>query len=64
MSLYAVLDYDRKTVVGVIPPDANLEQLVDEINGRLLIEMTLDNTPAGIGWIYDGHKFISPEDSK
>jgi hypothetical protein len=34
-----------------------------EINGRFLVEMTLENSPANIGGLYNGEIFILPENN-
>ena len=58
--MYAVLDYDNKTVVGIIPPDKKLEEFKEEINGRTIIQMTLENSPAYFKGTYKDGKFYPP----
>ena len=57
--MWALLDYDGKTVVAAIPPSVRLEDVADEIDGRIVVEMTTENSPAGIGWTWDGTKFYN-----
>ena len=43
--MYAMLDYDKKTVIACIPPtvDLTLTEIKEEVNGRILIKVTLEN---------------------
>jgi hypothetical protein len=59
--MWAVLDYDNKTVIGVLPPDMPEQTRLDEANGRILIPMTLENSPAYVGGIYVNGKFYRTE---
>jgi hypothetical protein len=61
--MWAVLDYNNEKVIGVIPPDQNImhPEAKKEINGRTIILMTLENSPAGIGWTYEDGKFYPPK---
>lgn len=45
-------------VLGYIVGVSLEEAMTEAVNGRTLVEMTIDNSPAGIGWRYDGQKFI------
>ena len=63
-NMWALLDYDNKTVIGVIPPDQSIEnnKIQEEINGRKTILMTLENSPAWINGQYKDKKFYPPEE--
>ena len=60
-SMWAVLDYDGETVITCIPPDAKAEEVNKWLNGRTIILMTVDNTPATVGGKYKDGKFYPPE---
>jgi hypothetical protein len=60
-NMYAVLHTDNKTVVDVIPPDRTLEEIIKWANGRKLIKMTFENSPASINDIYENGKFHKKE---
>ena len=55
--MWALLDYDKKTVIACVPPDAPQDLITEEINGRIVIPMTLENSPAYIGGTYENDKF-------
>lgn len=61
--MWAILDYDNTTVIGCMPPDVDitLDEVQKEIDGRTLILMTLDNSPAHINGKYIDGKFYPPE---
>jgi hypothetical protein len=59
--MWAILDRDNKTVIGVFTPDIPEETRLKEADGRILIEMTLENSPASIGDQYINKKFIRKE---
>lgn len=59
-AMYAVLDFDNKTVVDVIPPDRTLQQIIEWANGRTLVKMTTENSPAVIMGTYENGKFYPP----
>jgi hypothetical protein len=59
--MHALLDTDNKTVIGVFPPDTLYEEMIKEAEGRIIIEMTLENSPAGINWTYEDGKFYPPK---
>jgi hypothetical protein len=40
------------------------EAKTHEVDGRFLVEMTLENSPASLGAFYNGKEFILPENSK
>lgn len=56
-----MLDYDSNVVIAGFPPDVSEENMLKEANGRTLIKMTLENSPAYIGGTYENGKFIPPE---
>jgi hypothetical protein len=62
--MWALLDYDNKTVIGCFTPDIDitLDEVQKEINGRTIIEMTIENSPARIGDIYIDGKFYPPKE--
>ena len=59
-----MLNYDNKTVIACFTPDIdiNKEEIKKEIDGRTLIEMTLDNSPAYLNGIYEDGKFYPPKE--
>lgn len=60
--MWALLDYDNETVFACIPPDVNIEseEVKKDINGRTVIAMTLENSPAYIKGKYIDGKFYPP----
>ena len=62
--MYAILDTDNKTVWGVTNPDTPYEKSLEDANGKTLIKMTVENSPAGIGWSYVDGKFYPPKEKK
>ena len=62
INMWAVLDYDNKTVIGLVPPDKSLEDYFDEINGRITIEMTVENSPGYLNGTYENGKFYPPKE--
>ena len=62
--MYALLDYDKKTVIGCFPPDVSFEEILVEAKGRILIEMTIGNSPAYIKGTYIDGKFYPPKGDK
>ena len=58
--MWAVLDYDNKTVVGVYPPDCPEEVRNADAQGRKQILMTLENSPAWVTGTYVEGKFYPP----
>ena len=62
--MYALLDTDNTTVIACIPPDISDDDAIKEANGRILIKMTLENSPAGINWTYKNGKFYPPKGNK
>ena len=59
--MYALLDTDNKTVIGYFPPDVSKDKLLKEANGRTLIEMTIENSPAYLKGTYEDGKFYPPK---
>ncbi len=55
--MWAVLDYDNKTVIGIVPPDKTIQDFEEEINGRTVVKMTLENSPAYLFGTYKNGKF-------
>jgi len=60
-NMWAILDKDSKTVIGVLPPDTPKEIRLKEFNEKMLIEMTLENSPAWTGAKYVNGKFVEKE---
>ncbi|NDB58590.1 hypothetical protein EB001_09105 [bacterium] len=58
--MWAVLDYDGKTVVGVYPPDCPEDVRLKDAQGRTQILMTLENSPAYVNGTYENGKFSLP----
>jgi hypothetical protein len=59
--MWALLDNDGK-VLTAYPPDFNQEQMFKEADGRRLIEMTVENSPAYLNGIYKDGKFYPPKE--
>ena len=59
--MWALLDTDNETVIAVILPTSTIEEVEKEANGRQYIRMTLENSPAKIGWKWNGQKFYEGE---
>jgi hypothetical protein len=55
--MWAVLDYDNKTVIGLYAPDVSEEIRNKDAKGRTQILMTLENSPAYINGTYKNGKF-------
>jgi hypothetical protein len=55
MANYAVVQNDK--VVNVIIADS--KEIAEEVTGLLCVEYT-DESPAGIGWTYNGSTFEEP----
>jgi hypothetical protein len=60
--MYAMLDRDEKTVIACFPPDILFEKIIEEADGRILIEMTIENSPAYIKGAYENGKFYPPKE--
>jgi hypothetical protein len=54
--MFALLDQQNK-VVACVTPEATAEELAHYQTLGTLIEMTLENSPAIIGYFYNGQKF-------
>lgn len=59
--MWAVLGDDNKTVIGCITPDYTVEDALKMANGKKIIQMTLDNTPAYVNGTYENGKFYPPK---
>lgn len=55
MATFAVVENNLVTNVIV----ADTVEIAEEVTGKTCIEYD-DENPAGIGWTYDGEKFIAP----
>jgi hypothetical protein len=60
--MYALLDSDNKTVIAYFPPDISEDKVLKEANGRMLIKMTLENSPAYLPGTYENEKFYPPKE--
>ena len=60
--MWAMLDYDEKTVIACFPPNVPQDKMIEEANGRILIEMTFENSPAYIKGFYKDGKFYPPKE--
>jgi hypothetical protein len=58
--MWAVLDYDGKTVIGLYAPDVPEDVRNKDAEGRTQILMTLENSPAYINGTYVDGKFYLP----
>ncbi len=59
--MWALLDKDNKTVIGVVTPDKTIKEIEQNRNGAILIQMTLENSPAYTGGEYKDGKFYPPK---
>ena len=59
--MWAVLDYDNKTVIGLYPPDMPEDVRNKDAQGRTQILMTLENSPAYVNGIYFEGRFYKTE---
>jgi hypothetical protein len=55
--MWAVLDIDNETVVGVILPDVPEEKALKQTDPSRLIKMTIENSPAYMQGTYKDGKF-------
>ena len=62
--MWAVIDKKTQIVLGVIPPDINIEKVNQAKIVYDLVLMTPDNSPATIGDKYENGKFINTEGEK
>ena len=60
--MYALLDDDNTTVIACFAPDISIENVLSEANGRTLIKMTVENSPAYIQGFYKDGKFYPPKE--
>ena len=59
--MWAMLDRDNETVISCIPPTVNFNKAVLIANGRTLIPLTIENSPAFMGGKYKDGKFYEKE---
>ena len=59
--MWAILDKDNETVIGVFPPDTPEEIRLKEYDEKMLIKMNLEDSPAWIGAKYVNGKFVEKE---
>ena len=60
--MYALLDTDNTTVIACFSPDLSDDKMLIEANGRILIKMTLENSPAYVKGSYVNGKFYPPKE--
>ena len=60
--MWAVLDYNNKTVIGLYPPDMPEDARLKDAKGRTQILMTLENSPAYVKGTYVNGKFYPPKE--
>ena len=60
--MYALLDTDNLTVIACFTPDVEHKKIIEEANGRTLIKMTLENSPAYLNGTYVDEKFYPPKE--
>ena len=59
--MWAMLDRDDKTVIACFTPDIEEDKMLEEADGRILILMTPENSPAYIQGSYVDGKFYPPK---
>jgi hypothetical protein len=55
-----MLDRDNETVIAVFPPTIDFNKMIMEADGRTLIEMNVENSPAYLNGKYINGKFYPP----
>jgi hypothetical protein len=60
--MYALLDTDNTTVIACFPPDIAYDKIIEEADGRMLIKMTIQNSPAYLKGTYKNGKFYPPKE--
>jgi hypothetical protein len=60
--MYALLDFDNKTVIACFTPDIPYDKVLEEANNRILVKMTPENSPAYIKGTYVDGKFYPPKE--
>jgi hypothetical protein len=61
--MWAMLDRDNETVIACFPPTIAMNDILKEADGRQVIQMTLENSPAHINGKYKNGVFYSPEEN-
>ncbi len=59
-NMWAVLAEDNKTVIACITPDHTVEDALKMVDGKKIIHMTLENSPAYVNGEYIDGKFYPP----
>lgn len=57
--MFAAIDKNTNRVIDAVLAE-NAEEITEEFPTVYGVEMTLKNSPAGIGFIYNGEKFLMP----
>jgi hypothetical protein len=60
--MWAVIDKESKIVVGIFPPNVSQDEMLKEASGKILIQMTPDNSPGYINGTYENGKFYPPKE--
>ena len=60
--MWALVEIETNKVLTVYPPDFNKNQMEKEAEGRLLIEVTLENSPGWVNGTYENGKFYPPKE--
>jgi hypothetical protein len=60
--MWAILASDNITVEDGVMPDKTYEEALSIANGRTMIKMTLENSPAYLKGKYLNGKFLPPEE--
>jgi hypothetical protein len=59
--MWAMLDRDNETVIACFPPTSPIDEMLKEADGRELILMTPENSPAYCNGKYKDGVFYPPE---
>lgn len=60
--MYALLGKDKKTVIGIYPPDVSMETINQERGDLEIVKITIENSPCYLhGW-YENGVFYAPKE--
>ena len=62
--MWALLDRDNETVLCCYPPTLPYDKIIAMADGRELILMTVENSPAYVGGKYLNGKFYPKDEEK
>lgn len=60
--MWALVDIETDKVLTVYPPDFDKDKMNKEAEGRLLVEVTLKNSPGWVNGTYKNGKFYPPKE--